>query len=940
MLSAVIARIRALFRPEATRREIDEELHSHLERETERHIALGASPQDAKYAARRGFGNPTLHREEARDAYGWRWLDERWQDVRYAAHQIKRAPVEAVVIVLLFATGIGPVASLLSGIETLKSPWPGARQSDRLVWLPMQGRDPISGDEYSAFLRRQSLFEGVARSWGTRVGLSIDERPSEVDAEVVTGQFFSALKLGMALGTGLPTGSDSDDDQHVRAVVSYQFWKSQLGGSRSAVGRTVKVNGIPVTIVGVMPGGFPGVPPNLPTLMMGTIGPSARPELWLPLSSRHALSLDLPDVPKRDLGTLTATLQSMRLFEWNGITARLRDGVTAAQAETASKAIGRAIRPTPDWKHALALDVTPAPPVGRVVGMTFVGMIPLAVIALPLLIITCANASILLLGRAMTSRREIAVRLSIGISRRRLVGQLVTETTLLALCGGAIALVGLPRLNRVLWPDVPGSPIDVALGWNVAAGTIAFTLVTGALVGLGPALRATRIMASEALKDGAVGLDVRRGRLLRGLVVVEAALCAILVCWTATLVLTRALPDLHGSGASSDVLLADLDLRGAHYTAARADSLFDRARDRIGMMAGVRNVGFASGLPPNFLSPESPGGWALGDMTPPDGHTALAAQREYYQAFTINLVDPGHFDALQHPLSLGRDLAPGDTARAPLVAIVSGDLAAVFWPGASPIGHMMTVSKLTTMGWSPDLDPPPRVDTIRAMVVGVTGPMQLRNRPFRENTVYLARRQWPDSGPVTIVVTTQHADAHLRLAIERELRTLDAGLPLTPVVSAVERQQRSGNGLQAEVPNDILAGVLALLLACIGIYAVIALGVAQRSREIGIRIALGARTGQVVGMLFRDGMLPSVEGFTIGVLLAFRILTFPLPSAAYFTKDVIGPRTVADLVGVRVPSPLAIAAIIAVLLIAAAIACWLPARRAATVDPLAALQSE
>lgn len=582
--------------------------------------------------------------------------------------------------------------------------------------------------------------------------------------------------------------------------------------------------------------------------------------------------------------------------------------------------------------------------------MTFAGVVPLLVIALPLLLITCANASILLFGRAMTRRREIAVRLSIGISRRRLVRQLVIETTLLALCGAAIALVILPRLNRVFWPDVPGSPIDVALGWSSAAQTMGFAMAMGVLVGLGPALRATRITAGEALKDGAVGLDVGRARLLRGLVVLEAVLCAVVVCVSAIMVLSGLLPDARGFAASADVLLADLDLRNAHYTVGRADSLFDRARHRIGALPGVQNVGFANGLPPYFETPESPGGWALGYMFPPAGPAALSVSsgdpsaavvaRKYYQAFSINLVDPGYFDAMQHPLSLGRDLAPADTAKAALVAIVSSDLATAFWPGASPVGHTMTIIRAITLAHAVGLDPPPRSDTIRTMVVGVTGPMQLRNRPFKENTVYLARRQWPDSGPVTIMVTTEHADARLRLAIERELRTLDPGVPFTPVVSAVEREQKGRSALQAGLHYTVLAGVLALLLACVGIYAVIALGVAQRSREIGIRLALGAPASQVVGRFFRNGMLLSAGGFTIGVLLAFGFLMYPLHSAASVTGDATAPHTVAEQIGVRVPSPLAIASIIAVLLAAAAIASWIPARRAAAVDPLEALQSE
>jgi len=902
MLTGVLARLRALLLPGTTRDEIDEELRSHCDREIERLIASGMSLNAAVAAAQHALGNATLHRENAREAYGWRWLDELRQDLRYALRNMGRAPALTAVIVAILAMGIGPNAALISYLDARLAD-AGAVDANGLVRVSFRTAQApgtkLTADEFGEFSRRQQWFESVARTVQKRAAVTIDGAQSTVDVQLATGSYFHVLGLRLPLGAAIPAIDDHAPDPPRVAVASFRFWQTALRGSPGAIGRTVNVNGIPITIVGVMPKDFDA------------------PELTLPYATRRALSLDETESERNTTR------------QWDGVLGRLRPDVRPAQAQAGSTAIAAAIRKAGD-PFGLISRATLSPFVlpGRF-GFAMQRSAPLSIVSLLILLIGCANVSILLIGRAVNRRREIAVRLSLGASRIRIVRQLLTESVLLALMACAAGVLLLVWASKILWLRYPAVP-DLAPRWSAAGATMAFSVLTGMLFGLLPALHATRTEVGDALKDGIAGLDVRRARLQRAFVIAEVALSITLVCATGLFLNGfRGMMAIHGYAASPRVLLTDLDFSSAHYSAARQAAFLDEVKANIAHLQGVRTVGFSDGVP---LSPEM-GHWGLG--VPATAGMRFGAINS--RVARITLIDSAFFEAMGIAVTSGRDVSRSDSAGGPRVAIISHDIADSLWPGASPLGKVVRIRKngrwLDSHHFS--------FDTLQAVVIGVTAPIEqealldatsplsgqarsTRATPPDRSMIFLARSQWPDSGNGTLIVQSARPDPALALAIEQDIRAADPRLPFTPVISAEAYQRAPFKGIDAAVNGLTWSGALALLLACVGIYAVIAFAIGQRTREIGIRIALGARAGQVAWLFFRDGLALSIAGIAIGVPLALLIMRLMVVRE-------LGPQMLA---------PLAVVWITAGLVGVAALASWLPARRAAAVDPLTALRSE
>ena len=837
-------------------------------------------------------------------------MDTLVQDLRYAFRQIRRSRGFSAVAIVVLTLGIGVNSALFTGMTALTARaapgigdpggvvrvMPAYRsegRSDRLYASEMSFPDFL---EYAA---RRDIFDGLAAGAAVRVPLSRSEGSRVARAMMVTKDYFPVLRVKMAMGSAFSLSGDSVPAAIPMVVVSHHFWDRELDRAPDVLGRTLELGGIPFRIVGVAPERFNGE----------VVGPAY--DLWLPIGTYPLL---FPHDP---------TVFTKRDSTWLVGVGRLTDNVSIDQAERAASAIAARLASTKPvgWRGVNRAIVAPVsrPHAGsmnndtREIG-TLIGVITLLILA-----IACANVTGLLLGRAVVRRREIAVRLSLGASRRRVVRQLVTESVVLALIASAAALLVTFWITQSIDSVLFDVPVDLSPDWRVVAFTTGIALATGVGFGLIPALHASRSHVADALKDGAAGLDRRRSRLQSGFVVAQVAMSLVLLVAAGTLITL-----LHsgtqiplGFDASARVLATTLDLDLRDYSGARADDVLNRLAERVRSMPGVEHAAFTTRLPltyasRRFLTVQTPRG---------ESPTRSRDRTSSFAAATVSIVDPEYFATMGMPIVRGRGIEPTDGRGSLPVVVVSEDFAEHTWPGGDPLGKRVILEESGPgRGESP-------ADTLFT-VVGVVPAMNFYGSPERDSPppqlVFAARRQRPDSMGVSLVVRTTGDASRLAPLIRSEVQRVDPHLPITMMTTMESlRRERLADYVTASLIAGSFGG-LALLLACVGVYAIVAFAVAQRSREIGIRMALGARSGQVIALFFRDGMRLTGLGLAIG--LAIGIAVMKILQATW--------------VGVNMASFVALAAISAAMLGVSALATWLPARRAATVDPLVALKAE
>jgi predicted permease len=501
------------------------------------------------------------------------------------------------------------------------------------------------------------------------------------------------------------------------------------------------------------------------------------------------------------------------------------------------------------------------------------------------------------------------MRLSLGAGRGRILRQLLTESALLAVFAGVAGLLVLRWTAGVIFTTFTEASPQLSPRWPTIAMTLIIAAGTGVVFGLLPALHATRANLADAIKDSVAGHDRHRSRLQRAFVIAEVALSMSLVSATGLLVhavQTQAGPGVEAHDVSSDVYIADFDFRIANYTAARADELLGSMQSRVSAFPGVEIATFATGTPFNAWGAGA--GRLVGD----------SATRESWQARRVYTVGPSYFEALGIDVERGRGVADTDVAGALPIAIVSTALASRLWRGENALGRVLTFevgnprspSPLSAHGWT---------------IVGVVKDGVAAETEYeRQEIIYLSRRQFPFADNAQLIVRARSGSPDLSSQLTDEFRALAPDVPHSAVRTTRQLYSESNAEVLQVGLGASLAGVFALSLACVGVYAVIAFGIAQREREIGIRIALGAARSQVVGLFFRDGMRLVLIGFLIGVPLA--VAGMKLLGTQMYGLTMVTPRPVLT--------------VIAVLLGVAALASWLPARRATRVDPIDSLRSE
>ncbi|HEY0972355.1 MAG TPA: ABC transporter permease [Gemmatimonadales bacterium] len=900
---ALIPGIRRVFRLDrAVRRaeqDVDDEIAFHFAETVDRLVASGYSPERARAEAERRFGDVERYRAELgalggaerRAARRAAWWEGVAQDLRQAARVLRRQPGFATAVALTFALGIGANATMFGLVDRLVLRPPAhvaAPEELREIgqWVTF-GTDTFmtTGASYPTISDLRELVPELTHIAGhgeREMSLGRGAGARRVRAGIVTGDFFALLGTRPVIGRLLQPADDRRDAGDPAVVLGHGFWRRELGGDPDVIGRTLRIDRGVYTVVGVAPEGFTGLE-------------RAPADVWLP-AVPVALSAGEPGL--------------VDSYGWLHFTAvgRLRSGVAEqAATERATMAL-RAIARQPDAMGdsttvAALRSVLPRDSISESADAKVALL--LGGVSLLVLLIACANVANLLLARALRRRREIAVRLALGVGRGRLVRQLVAESVLLAALGGVAALAvvywGGTLLRALLWADAAweGSPVD----GRVLAFTAVATLVTGLLAGLLPALQASRPALSAALKLGARDGGGRQSRTRAALLVTQAALSVVLLVGTG--LFTRSLVAVGNERLGYDVgnvLVGNMNLRGVGYDGARIEALHADIAERVRALPGVAGVAVAASLP--FRSSYAtyfriPGRDSLPEVD--DGGPY------------VNAVSPDFLATVGTRVLRGRGFSEADRAGSQRVMIVNQSMAKLFWPDGDALGACVKVA----------------ADSIPcATVVGIVE--NARRQRIEENTslqymVPLGQHVSYLRDRVLFVRPAHGADrATLAAAVRRTMQTAAPDLPFAdvyPMADLLDRQMRPWR-MGAALFGAF--GALALVLAAVGLYGVIAYSVSQRTHELGVRLALGARQGQVRALVLRQGVLLAATGTALGVALAWTLA--PRVSELLFRTS---PRDPAVFAGVA-----------AMLLVVAVAACILPAWRASRVDPAVALRAE
>ena len=908
-ISSCRLRLRALFEWRELDRDLDDELQFHLAMRAQKLVEQGMSPEEAHYAARRGFGNVLLLKETNRDMWGFRSLETFFQDARYALRIFGKSPGFTVVVVLTLALGIGANTSIFTLIDAvmLKS-LPLQRPEQLVLFSDDASTGVVSGqtwkgnfsyfsypfykflrDHYHSFQSLCAIQHGSQTLWVRVAGGSAAEPPQQVRGQLVSGTYFKVLGIHAILGRTL-TVEDDTPSAHPAAVIGYAYWKKQFHEDPNVLGKVVDVNGTPFSIVGVTPAEFFGE----------TVGPA--PGFWLPLVAQ-------PRVMQRE-----SWLDRQDVY-WLNMVGRLKPGVSIRQAQ-AEVNLGlhqfltalAGTKISDDLRGQIEQSYVQLKPGARGISqlrLTYSQSLHLlmGIVALVLLI-ACANVANLLLSRAIVRQREISVRLILGAGRARVTRQLLTESLLLAVLGGALGMVSARWGVKILLV-LAGIHYDLDIKPDalVLSFTVFVSLFTGALFGLAPTIRACKVDLVSALK-APTGLGIRsKLSMARGLVVFQVALSLLLL--VAASLLARSLVELttQTPGFQEDnVLVARVDPRVAGYQASQLPVLYRRMLDQLKALPGVRAASLAAYTP--MSGSTETGNFSI---------EGLSAESEKDSSIFMEFVGPDYFGSIGTRLLLGRGIGWQDTQASPKVAVVNESLVRDFFPNQNPIGRRISPgSPFRRPGYE---------------IVGVAEDAKyydLGERPPRMVYYAVLQANGESAYARDVLIRTSGNPDGAAAEMRHALDEVDGKLPVVRVSTLRTQVEDTLQQQRLIMELSSFFGLLALLLSCVGLYGIMSYGVTRRAHEIGIRMAIGAQRSSITWMVLKDML--SLLGIGIGIGLAASLAAARLIASFLF--------------GVTATDPITIAFSVALLLAVAALASYLPTRRASRVDPMVALRYE
>lgn len=889
-----MSRLQSVFKRRALCDELAAEMRQHIEEKTEQLMrSEGLSRSEAEQIARRAFGNLTLVEERSREVWQWPALESIRADIRYALRQMRRSPAFAVTIVLLLGLGIGATTAVFSLVDTiLLKPLPYPDPAALVIpWnIPPAGVSiggftefPWSPIHFHAWEQETKTFRYLGAFQGSNFNLTGSGAPAMLQGALVSWGFFPALGVQPELGRIFTRKEDTPGHEH-EVVLSDALWRSRFYADRSIVNRTIHLNGLPYIVVGVMPSGF-----SFPhaSEMPGDFTFPEETQLWVPIA--------LPAVTPRFTPSELA------------IVARLQPGLSVAQAQAAMDLFAaRMDREQPSMKGWSRSRVTSLQ--RQVAGDTRMPLVLILSAVAMVLLIVCFNVAGLLLTRSISRQREFALRAALGAGRARVLRQLLTESLLLAFAGGilgiAVAFAGVELVKTFGPRNIPRLH-EAGADLRVFLFTCAITLFTGILFGLAPAIGAARAALVDSLKEGGQksGCGTSHPRLRSALVVSQTALALVLVVASALLVQTfyRLLASDSGF-RPQHVLTFELSLPDTQYPDREHIARFyQQALPRLRSILGVASAGVTETIPMNGAT-ESTAIRIRGRPVAKGGHDPIV---------DYTIISPGLFSALGTPLLQGRDVLDSDVVSPPPVTVINRAMARQYWPDENPIGKQLIV-------------PAQRVP---ATVVGVVADIKhssLRQVPGPEMFEPYTQNVWPSMALMQVAIRT-HADPAAVIGAARQaILELDPGVPLANVSTLATLTSTAMARDRFSMLLVSFFGGLALFLSAVGIYGIISYSVWQRTREIGVRIALGARRESVFRMILGQGLRLTALGVAIGI------------PAALGTAHLLN----GFLYGVRGTDPATFAVVAAFMIGVALAACFLPARRAAGIDPMQALRAE
>jgi predicted permease len=869
-----------LFRRHEQTGRLNDELHFHLDQQVQENIAHGLSPEEARYAALRTFGNPALLRDQARSSWSWNWLEKLLRDLRYGVRTLTRSPGFALTAILVIALGIGATTSLFTIVRAvLLKPLP-FRDPDNLVMIYEHFRsgsadafNPVAVADFNEWREKTHGFEDMAAGRTTGFDLTGEhaELPEVVEAAAGSWNLFSLLGTPLALGRAFTPEEDRVGANHV-AILTWSFFERRFAGDPSVIGKQVRLDSTPYQIIGVLPRWF--------------TYPDAQVQLWVP----YAQSFTAQEFAAHDM-------------HQTHVVARLKPGVSAASAINQVSAV--------QYQIHLANPFAPVAEEARLRPMLDDLVLdiktPLVVLLCAvgcMLLIACLNISNLLVARAATRRKELAVRGALGGSRLVLIAEQMAESLLISIAGGVLGVLlslGATQWLANNWKGLPRAEA-IHLDASVVIFAVGLIVCTSLLAGLLPAVSSTGARILAVLQDSSrsIGGSVSGSRLRKVLLTAEIALTVILLVSAG--LLFKSFLHLRTSNlgcATEGVLTMKYGLPEKQYdTPEKVIAFHESLLQRVRRIPGIRAAALVSTAPG--------AGWGGDELftIPERPSTTFQLQQD---ALT-RTADPGYFSALQIPLIQGRFFTDQERLHHNRYVIISKKFADQFFPNDNPIGKHLIYSRVQ--------------ETYE--IVGVVGDTSYTvTEPVKATMYFPILSGIPDrTSEATIVVRTDGDPLALSIPIQRQVAALDPALPVYDILSMSQIVGKATASQSFSATLILAFAALSLLLAAIGLYGVLSYLVSQRVTEIGIRIALGAQRAEILRLVLLDGLSPVLFGLLIG--LAGGV------TAARLIKTI--------LYGTSPLDPIVFATMVASLLLTALLACALPALRASRVEPMQALR--
>jgi predicted permease len=882
---AVVARLLGLFRDRRADQELDDEIETHLRLLTERYVRQGMSEDEAACAARRQFGNVTLLKEANHEMRGIRFIDTFFHDLRYGARMLISNPGFTLIAALTLALGIGAntaIFSVVNGVLLKPLPYPEPERLMRVfqsIMIMSSPKAPMSPADFRDFREQNTTFETIAGYFRQDLELAQGERAERLLGMRASSGYFRTLGFQPMLGREFTREEEIPDESAV-VILSHGLWLRSFDGDPEIIGKTIRLSGKSFTVVGVAPAGLQHVGGGYRPLPHGE-----SVDIWWPMRLG----------PNRPRGAQIVN-----------VIGRLKPGVTRRQAEAEFDLItAQLARQYPD-PYKIEAKTLIQPLRDEIVEGTQRTLLLLLAVVFFVLLIACVNVANLTLARAAAREREITVRLALGASRERIIRQLLTESLALAAIGGLVGLLlaklAIHALVKLGPQQIPRLQM-ISLDWRILVFTILISLLTGLLFGTAPALQSLKLNLNESLKEGgrATSGGKRQSRTRGALVVTEVALALALLLGAGLLMrsflkLQQTDPGFNPKG----VMTMSVVLPGARYGYGELQiSFLQRLVEHVSALPGVRSAGVTSDLP--WTGYQNGGGFTIEGKT---FQSDLEPQAQYH------FISADYMRTIGVPLLSGRWFDARDTRKSQPVILINQAMARKYWPGEDAVGKHITFLDSSFKVWT--------------QIVGVIGDVKDYPSSAEAEPAYyypVTQEPYPE---MSLAVRADKDPLGIVEAVRREVRTLDREIPISEVRTMETVAATAVAGRRFMLLLVGVFAVTALALAGIGIYGVTSYLVANRTHEIGIRMALGADSFDVLKLALRQGMAWALAGVGVGLTLAFA-----------------ATRLMANLLcGIGPTDPATFVAVPLFLIGVSFVACWIPARRATKVDPLQALRHD